>query len=117
MNRTAAAKATISAKNGDIGGQWAWAEKGVTLDTSTDKPCRAGELIERKQSKRIAHDDAHASTSSPLVSGMAQPAEYHRKRRKAEVGLGLATARWEEQQVHRCAIGVARVGKTREIQQ
>ena len=48
---------------------------------------------------------------------MAQPAQHHRERRKPEVGLGLATARGEEQQVHRCAVGIARVGKAREIQQ
>ena len=52
----------------------------------------------------------------PFSAGMAQPAQHHRKRREPEVGLGLATARREEQQVHRSAIGIARVGKSREIQ-
>ena len=81
------------------------------------KPRGARELIERKQSQRVAHDDAHAGGRATLLAGMAQPAQHHRKRCKPEVSLGLATACREEQQVHRCAVGVARVGKAREIQQ
>ncbi len=81
------------------------------------KPRGARELIERKQSQRVAHDHAHAGTGATLLAGMAEPAQHHRERREPEVGLGLAAARREEQQVHRRAVGITRVGKAREVQQ
>ena len=53
----------------------------------------------------------------PFSPGMAQPAQHHRKRREPEVGLGLAAAGREEQQVDRRAVRIARVGEAREVQQ
>ena len=80
------------------------------------KPCGAGELIERKKPERVAHDNADTGSCTALLTGMAQPAQHHRKRCETEVGLGLATTRWEEQQIHRRAVRITRVSKAREVQ-
>ena len=50
----------------------------------------------------------------PLLTRVAQPPQHHRERREAEVRLGLAAARREEEQVHRLAIGIARSRRGRE---
>ena len=55
--------------------------------------------------------------ASPFVARVAQPPQHHGEGREAQVGLGLAAARREEEQVDRLAVGVARVGEAGEVQQ
>ena len=77
----------------------------------------ARELVEREEAQRVAHDHAHAGAREPLLAGMAQPAQHHRERREAQVRLGLAAAGREEEQVHRLAVWVARVGEAGQVEQ
>ena len=67
--------------------------------------------------KRVAHDHAHPGARAPLLAGMAQPAQHHRECREAEIRLGLAAARREEEQVDGLAVRIARVGEAGEVQQ
>ncbi len=48
---------------------------------------------------------------------MVKSPQHHRERCEAEVRLGLTTSRREEEQIHRVAVGGARIGEAREIQQ
>ena len=70
-----------------------------------DEPGGARELVEREQPQRVAHDHADAGARAALLAGMAQPAQHDRERGEAEVGLGLAAAGREEQQVDDLAVG------------
>ena len=81
-----------------------------------DQAGGARELVEREQPQRVAHDDAHAGAGAPGRLGMAQAAQHHREGREPEVGLGLAAAGREEEEVDGLAVGVARVGDPREVQ-
>ena len=69
-----------------------------------DEPGGARELVEREEPQRVAHDHAHPGAREPLLARVAQPAQHHREGREAEVGLGLAAAGREEEQVHRLAV-------------
>ena len=82
-----------------------------------DQPRRPRELIERQQPQRVAHDDAHAGAGQPVVAGMAQAPQHHRHRGQPQVGLGLAPAGREEQQIHRLAVRVDRISEAGQVQQ
>ena len=82
-----------------------------------DEPGGARELVEREEPQRVAHDHAHPGAREPLLARVAQPAQHHREGREAEVRLGLAAARREEEQVHGLAVRIARVGEAGQVQQ
>ena len=74
-------------------------------------------MIQRQQAQRVAHDDADPSAGQPVVGRMPQPPEHHRDGGQTQIRLGLPTAGREEQQVHRLAVHVVRIGEARQIQQ
>jgi hypothetical protein len=74
----------------------------------------AGELIEREQAKRIAHDNRHAGTKN---TRSGQPTMCDDKSCETQISLGLATARREEQQVGNLAVCVFAIGKSGDVEQ
>ena len=81
------------------------------------QPGRPRELVQRQQPQRVAHDDADPGAGQPVVAGMPQAPEHHRDRGQAQIRLGLSAAGREEQQVHRLAVRVVRVGEAGQVQQ
>jgi hypothetical protein len=57
---------------------------------------RPRELLERKQPKRVAHQDAHPRRRDP---GITKPSQHERERHEPQVRFGLAAAGGKEQQV------------------
>ena len=82
-----------------------------------DEARGAAELVEGQQAQGVAHDDAHPGASEPVLARVAEPAQDHGEGGEAEVGLGLAAAGREEEQVDRLAVRVARVGEAGQVEQ
>ena len=83
----------------------------------TDQASGPRELIQRQQAQRVAHDDADPGTGQSVVARMPQASEHHRGGGQPQVRLGLPAAGREEQQVHRLAVHVVRIGKAGQVQQ
>ncbi len=75
---------------------------------------RASELVERKEAQRVAHDDGDTGAEHARA---AQPPMRDHERREAEIGLGLAAAGREEQQVGSLAVGMRAIEKAGHIEQ
>ena len=84
---------------------------------STDESRGAAQLVKGEEPQRVAHDDAHASATEPVVARVAEPAQDHREGRKPQVRLRLAAAGREEQQVHCLALNIGWVGQARQVEQ
>jgi len=78
---------------------------------------RAGELVEGQKPERVAHDHADTGARPGTLFRVTQAAKDHDERRQSEVGLGLAAARREEQQVDRLAVGIGGVGEPGKVHQ
>ena len=75
---------------------------------------RAGELVKRKEAQRIAHDDGDAGAKNARA---AQPSMSDHKGREPEIGLGLAAAGREEQQVGGLTIDVPPIDEAGQVKQ
>ena len=75
---------------------------------------RARQLVEREQAQGIAHDHRDARAEEPRPG---QPPVGDDEGGEAEIGLGLAAARREEQQVGDLAVRVGSVGQAGEVEQ
>ena len=82
-----------------------------------DQPRGASKLIQGQEAQGVAHDHAHPRAAVAVRVRVAQPSQHHGKGGKAEIGLGLAAAGGEEQEIHRLAGRVARIDQPGEIQQ
>ena len=84
----------------------------------TDYDVKAEETLVRsllgwKPAAMIIVGFDHTETTRAFQAGIGEPAARDRESGEAEIGLGLAAARRKEQQIHRCAVGIARVRKAR----
>jgi hypothetical protein len=75
---------------------------------------RAAELVQRQQAQRVAHQHGDAGRRRARV---AQAAQDDREGRQAEVGLRLAAAGGEEEQVHHVAVRVWAIGERAQVHQ
>ena len=69
---------------------------------------RARQLVEREQAQRVAHDNGDAGTEHARPG---EPAVRDDEGCETEIGLGLAAAGREEQQVGNLAVGMLAIGK------
>ena len=76
-----------------------------------DQGRRAFELLQGEQPQGVTHDDGDTS-----VTGVPEPAEQDDERDETEVGLGLAAAGGEPEQIGQPSVVVLGVGETAEIQ-
>ena len=70
----------------------------------------ARKLVEGQQPQRVAHQDGDARAEE---AGIGDPAMRDRPGGEAEIGLGLAAAGREEQQIDDLAVGMQRVLQAR----
>ena len=68
----------------------------------------AAELVERQQPQRVPHENRQPGTGQ---AGIAAAAQRDRESGQPKIGLGLAAAGGEEQQVHAFAVGMVRIGE------
>ncbi|MBL8235622.1 MAG: glycosyltransferase family 4 protein, partial [Bryobacterales bacterium] len=74
-------------------------------------PGGARQLVEGEEAQRVAHDHRHPR---PQHTGVAEPAQRNDEGGEAEIGLGLAAARREEQQIGDFSVRMATVDQPRE---
>ena len=79
-----------------------------------DEARGALKLVERQQAQGVAHDDREARA---FEAGIVEPAPGDGEGGEAEIGLGLAAAGREEQQIDDRPVGMSRVGEAVEIEQ
>ena len=78
---------------------------------------RTGQLVERKEAQRIAHDHADTRARPSSISCVAKAPQHHREGGEPEIGFGLPAPGGEEEQIHGLTVATHWIRHARKVEE